>query len=105
MEIFELLTILKQGETDTIEFKESPTKEIKKAACAFANTRGGRILIGVKDDGTPIGVKDKSWKQEISDQLQSLRPMPKFTIEDMPIAKASIIVITIEESNLLVSTS
>jgi ATP-dependent DNA helicase RecG len=105
MEIIELLTILKEGESETIEFKESPSKEIKRAACAFANSNGGRILVGIKDDGTPVGIKDKRWRQEISDQLQNLRPVPKFTMEEMPIANAIILVITIEKANTLVSTS
>ena len=42
----------------TTEFKREYTDEIKKAVIAFANTRGGEVLIGVEDDGTVIGVPD-----------------------------------------------
>ena len=42
----------------TTEFKREYTDEIKKTVIAFANTRGGEVLIGVEDDGTVIGVPD-----------------------------------------------
>ena len=103
MEIMELLSILKEGESTTIEFKESLNKELNKSACALANTKGGKILIGVKDNGTPIGVSSKNIQQEISEQLQTLRPMASIEIEQMPIASAKIIILTVKESSMLVS--
>lgn len=42
----------------TTEFKREYTEDIKKTVIAFANTRGGEVLIGVEDDGTVIGVPD-----------------------------------------------
>lgn len=42
----------------TTEFKREYTDEIKKTVVAFANTRGGEVLIGVEDDGTVIGIPD-----------------------------------------------
>ena len=40
------------------EFKREYTEDIKYTAVAFANSEGGRILVGVNDDGTPAGVED-----------------------------------------------
>jgi ATP-dependent DNA helicase RecG len=45
-------------ESETIELKEIVTDEIKKEILAFANSGGGSIYIGVKDDGTMTGVAD-----------------------------------------------
>jgi len=49
------------GEGLTVEFKESKilpdTTELARQMTAFANTIGGRILIGVRDDGTLEGMK------------------------------------------------
>ena len=45
-------------ESETIELKEIVTEEIKKEIIAFANCDGGKLYIGVKDDGTVIGVDD-----------------------------------------------
>lgn len=46
------------GENVTTEFKRQYTDEIKKTIIAFANTRGGEVLIGVDDDGSIVGVTD-----------------------------------------------
>ncbi|MEW6620375.1 MAG: ATP-binding protein [bacterium] len=36
--------------------------------CAFANTDGGRLLIGVDDNGNPVGLKDS--KKLLEDLLE-----------------------------------
>lgn len=41
-----------------IEFKREYTDDIKKTVIAFANSDGGTIYIGIKDDGTVVGVAD-----------------------------------------------
>ena len=41
-----------------MELKETVTDEIKKEIIAFANCDGGKLYIGVQDDGTVIGVDD-----------------------------------------------
>ncbi len=52
--------LAKRGEGATLEFKHrTPEPErLAKEVIAFANTNGGRVLIGVDDDGTVLGVKD-----------------------------------------------
>lgn len=49
------------GESETVEFKTSFGKEVIETAVAFANTRGGAILIGVSDAG---GVADQHFGKE-----------------------------------------
>ena len=49
----------------TTEFKREYTDEIKKTVIAFANTRGGEVLIGVEDDGTVLGVADVDRKSVV----------------------------------------
>ncbi len=49
MEYPELLGIIKTGEGYTIEFKESINSSIGKDICAFANSSGGKLIIGVED--------------------------------------------------------
>lgn len=50
--------LLSEGEHENQDFKfriDNPAK-IAKTLCAFANTSGGRLLIGVKDNGTIKGI-------------------------------------------------
>ncbi len=66
--------IIERGEGERIEFKSALkwnkhrkcddveiTMGILRTVAAFMNTEGGLILIGIKDDGTTIGI-DKSFK-------------------------------------------
>ncbi len=47
--------LLKEGEGLTVEFKEHFTPRIDEDIVAFSNTRGGVILLGVRDDQTVGG--------------------------------------------------
>lgn len=44
------MDILKLNECNTIEFKEKVNDNFFKSLSAFANTDGGCILLGVRDD-------------------------------------------------------
>ena len=52
---FEL--ILKTGESFFVEFKERLDKSLAKEIVAFSNSQGGRIFIGVKDNGEIKGMR------------------------------------------------
>ncbi len=45
-------------ESETIELKEVVIDDIKKEIIAFANCDGGKLYIGVHDDGTVVGLDD-----------------------------------------------
>ena len=45
-------------ESETVELKSVVVDDIKKEIIAFANTDGGTLYIGVKDDGEVIGLDD-----------------------------------------------
>src|SRR5476651_2632937 len=50
-----------EGEGVTLDFKKTITscEKIARTMVAFANNKGGRLLIGVADDGTIKGVKSE----------------------------------------------
>ena len=50
--------LLREGEGYHLEFKEDVEKSIARDMVAFANSSGGRILVGVDDHGSVVGVKD-----------------------------------------------
>lgn len=45
-------------ESETIELKEIVVDDIKKEIIAFANCDGGKLYIGVKDDGEVVGLEE-----------------------------------------------
>lgn len=45
-------------ENETTEFKREYTDSVLKTVTAFANTAGGKILIGVDDEGKPVGAEN-----------------------------------------------
>lgn len=45
-------------ESDVLEYKREYTDDIKRTVIAFANTIGGKIIIGVNDDLSVLGVSD-----------------------------------------------
>jgi CRP-like cAMP-binding protein len=53
--------LIRKGESETVEFKKSADKQqhlkIVETIAAMANAKGGAILLGVEDDGRPVGVK------------------------------------------------
>ncbi len=53
--------LIAQGENQQLDFKFeiSDSKKIARTLVAFANTDGGRLLIGVKDNGAIAGVRSE----------------------------------------------
>ena len=45
-------------ESETVELKAIVVEDIKKEIVAFANCEGGKLYIGVQDDGTVLGLDD-----------------------------------------------
>jgi len=54
-----IYNLIKQGEHQRLDFKHSITdsKKIARSLAAFANTDGGKLLVGVRDNGSIAGVK------------------------------------------------
>ncbi|MFY0607232.1 MAG: ATP-binding protein [Cyclobacteriaceae bacterium] len=59
MELYEAKRLIRDGESDFVEFKRKlnhPEKVIREVV-AFANSQGGHLFIGVDDDRTIVGSK------------------------------------------------
>lgn len=55
----ELFFLIQQGESLTVEFKKSTsdiTSDVYDTVCSFSNRNGGHIFLGVRDNGTILGV-------------------------------------------------
>ena len=92
--------LLATGESERVEFKESLDREASETVAAFANTKGGFILVGVRDDGTVRGVtlgKEtlREWANRIA-QATHLHPK----IGDLSYEGKIIVTIEVTESSL-----
>ena len=65
-------------ESETLELKEKYTDVICKEIVSFLNASGGTIIIGVKDDGTIVGV------QKIDETLKKISDIITMQIEPNP---------------------
>lgn len=52
--------LLQEGESTMLEYKEDLSAFFSRELVALANTPGGRILLGVRDDGSVVGIKDSN---------------------------------------------
>lgn len=66
-------------ESETVEFKESFNDSALKTLAAFANTKGGSLYVGVKDDATLLseGITDKVQQDVVSKTMQILGITPQ----------------------------
>jgi len=79
----ELSLVLDEGEGHKIEFKESFTKNISQEMVAFANTTGGRIFVGISDDGVLKGVEvTNRLKSQIQNFADSCEPAVKIIMTE-----------------------
>jgi len=91
----ELEIILKEGEGYKIEFKES-ISGLDRELAAFANASGGKIVLGVTDDGKIKGIKPThKLKSQIQDIANNCRPRIKITIEDID----NVLIINVREGD------
>lgn len=70
-------------ESQNIEFKTTWRDEYLKVICAFANTEGGKLIIGVDDKGNLTGVKNpKKLLEDTPNKVKDiLGIIPKVIIE------------------------
>lgn len=61
-----ILSLLQQPESKILEFKRdlSSPQPLLKSLIAFANSAGGRLIIGVNDEHKIIGVTDPLAEEE-----------------------------------------
>ena len=82
MTIQELEILTKEGEGYTLEFKENLGKRFNVEVVAFANSMGGKILIGVNDDGKIIGTDiSNNQRANIQNQISQIEPRINVKIE------------------------
>ena len=93
--------LIAEGEHQQQDFKFeiSDARKIAKTLSAFANTDGGRLLIGVKDNGKIAGVRSEEEKYmiEAAAQLYCV-PEVEYSLQTYIVEGGQVLVATIEET-------
>lgn len=96
-----LFQLIREGEHQRQDFKFciNDSRKIAKSLVAFANTDGGRLLIGVKDNGTIAGVRsdEEYYMIEAAAKLYS-RPAIQFSTEQYKVEGKTVLEVNIEPS-------
>lgn len=94
-------SLIAEGEHQRQDFKFeiSDARKIAKTFSAFANTDGGRLLIGVKDNGKIAGVRsdEEQYMIEAAAQLYC-RPEVEYRMQTYRVEGRSVLLVEIEES-------
>lgn len=95
----DILNLIATGESETCEFKSSFNAETIETLVAFANTKGGSVLIGVSDSGKLVGVtvqKEtvRNWLNEVKSKTS---PMLIPDVETISVDNKTIVVFSIME--------
>ena len=70
--------IISQSENEQIEFKETFNNDAIIALCAFANTKGGKVYVGISDSGKIKGVDIKQETIPIVINKNEPKQSPKY---------------------------
>lgn len=67
----ELLELIANGENSSVEFKRDDVRpeQLAKEIVALVNLKGGRILLGVEDDGTVSGIQRENLEHWVMDTV------------------------------------
>ncbi|WP_430819738.1 AlbA family DNA-binding domain-containing protein [Carboxylicivirga caseinilyticus] len=98
----ELLNMIAEGEHQTQDFKfaVNDSKKIARSLSAFANTDGGRLLLGVKDNGRIAGVEsDEEYYMIEAAAKIHCKPQVPFETRKWEVEGKTVLEIIIPKSN------
>ncbi len=103
MDVEKLKLLIAEGESSIVEFKRkaSSPEKVAKEICAFANSKGGFLIIGVDDDRKVVGVESEKSEIdiiEIACQFCIYPPVTPKGIEVINYNRKEVIVVEIGES-------
>ena len=90
-----LVGLLAEGEHERLEFKQAMPKNLADHIAGMANTAGGTILIGVTDEGEPVGVQASN---RLLGQIQDMAGNCDPSVNARAFVLDNVIVVEVEES-------
>jgi predicted HTH transcriptional regulator len=96
-----ILKLIEEGEHQKLDFKFEITdaRRIARSLVAFANTQGGRLLIGVKDNGAIAGVRsDEEYYMLEAAAKMYCRPPVEFQSKEWTLGNKTVLEIIVPKS-------
>ena len=82
--------LIREGEGLAVEFKERYSSRIDQDVVAFANARGGSVLLGVSDDGKIVGeTLTNDLKAKLNDLARNCKP--RIFVQALQIGKVVVV--------------
>ena len=104
LKAYQLKQMIFQGESVNLDFKKTITscEKIAKTMVSFANNKGGKLFIGVADDGTVKGVKSEDEEKFMIEKAATFfaKPMLETTFDEVYIDDKTVLVVDIPMSDM-----
>jgi len=98
----DLKNLIQTGESSFLEFKRKITspERIAREMAAFANTKGGTILIGVDDNGDLIGLESYLEEEFLLNQAAEdlCKPKLELAVELLHVGKRDVLIVHVAEA-------
>ena len=111
MDMTELRALLAGGETERVEFKEQVNDaELVEAVVCLANGSGGRLLIGVDDEGRVVGAAPRHGDRTGPSRVEALilsrtRPSVQTSVDTAAAGDGEVLVVEVPAASTVVATS
>ena len=95
----EIRELIEQGEGYFVEFKKDIGQGLDREMVAFANSSGGKIVIGVADNGKVIGcILDNSVRSRVQDIANNCDSRILISLHTAKYERKDLLIISVEES-------
>lgn len=106
MNIEELQRLVQQGENDALELKATvpPPDVVARHLASMANTRGGLLVLGVKEPKKYVGVNVRRAESVLASAGRLLNPSLQIKVQTLQVQGKPIVLASVERSNSLISS-
>ena len=103
----EFTRLIAEGESQTVEFKVRvrDSRVLATLIGAMANTAGGRVLVGVQEPNSVVGVDPAQLRRLYQSALRQVRPTPATSLHFLDLDGKFVGVVEIEAARALVVSS
>jgi predicted HTH transcriptional regulator len=100
IDVFEEIVTLGEGYKTEFHATLPSPASVAKTLCAFANTKGGSIFVGINESSVPVGVIDRNFEiKRLEKAIPFLIPELDITVKTITFKSNEILFIEVKEGN------